>query len=52
MNVLMGYKKRKVLINSIKNSPYVMKEIDDKDNRGKKRKMILVQQNLLSLKLT
>ncbi|PWA53136.1 hypothetical protein CTI12_AA447710 [Artemisia annua] len=37
MNVLMGYKERKLLINSIKNGPYVMKEIANSENEGKKR---------------
>ncbi|PWA38057.1 interaptin [Artemisia annua] len=34
MNVLMGYKEHKLLINSIKNGPYVMKEIPDSTNEG------------------
>ena len=37
MNVIMGYKERKLLINSIKNGPYVMKEIPDTANEGKTR---------------
>ncbi|PWA43445.1 hypothetical protein CTI12_AA535490 [Artemisia annua] len=37
MNVLMGYKERKLLINSIKNGLYVMKEIPDSANEGQKR---------------
>ena len=32
----MGYKERQLLINSIKNGPYVMKEIDDSANPGHK----------------
>jgi predicted SPOUT superfamily RNA methylase MTH1 len=34
MNVLMGYKERKLLINSIKHGLYVMKEIDDPEHEG------------------
>lgn len=37
MNVIMGYKERKPLINSIKNGPYVKKEIDDAAHPGTKR---------------
>lgn len=37
MNVLIGFKERKLLINSIRNGPYVTKEIDDPNNPGQKK---------------